>query len=262
MTTQIRNSEMVELLRPDFFARYEPNASMVHAGLHMQLPQLRGYWPFSSVDENGDVYDLSGQGRVLTNNNTVPFAWYNLFPYADFTAATPHYFSRLDEPGTSITGAITLGGWFWLDSLATGANQGLISKWDTTGAINERSYLLYLDDATNTLRFFVSSLGTAASSVSVTSTATIAINTWYHVAARYNPNTLMSIFVDGVQTDLAAGVPAAIFNSAVCAFEIGSYNVGAIPMDGRACQCFLCADDLDSVFVKTLYEQTRANFGK
>jgi hypothetical protein len=262
MATQQRNSDMVDLLRPDFFARYEPNASMVHAGLHLQLPQLRGYWPMSSVDENGAVYDMSGQGRVLTNTNTVPFGIYNLLPYADHNAATPHYFNRVDEPGLSITGSMTVGGWFWLDTLATGNNQGLISKWDTTGAINERSYLLYLDDATNSLRFYISSAGTAATSVEVISTATIAINTWYHVVGRFNPNTLMSIFIDGVNTDLGVGVPAGIFNSAVSAFEIGSYAVALRPMDGRSAQCFLCADDLDDVVIKTVYEQTRSNFGK
>jgi hypothetical protein len=34
--------------------------------MNLGLPMLRGYWPFSSVDENNDVYDLSGQGRVMT----------------------------------------------------------------------------------------------------------------------------------------------------------------------------------------------------
>jgi hypothetical protein len=260
MTIQERNSDLVEILRPDFFGRSEPNASLVHAGLHMQLPMLRAYYPFSSVDENGAVYDLSGQGRMLTNNGATPFANYNLFPYANLTPGAANYFYRADEPGLDITGALTLGGWFWLDSLAPGTNYGLISKWDSAGGANQRSYMLYFDDATNTLKFNISSAGTAATSVAVTSTATMAASTWYHIVGRFNPATLMSIFVDGTATDLAVGVPAAAFNS-TAQLRIGDYNSGQY-MDGRVCQCWLCADDLDSVLIKTAFEQTRVNFGK
>jgi hypothetical protein len=256
VTVQERNSEMVELLRPDFFGRYEPNASMVHAGLHLQLPQLRGYWPFSSVDENGDVYDLSGQGRVLTNNNTTLFNVYNLLPYADFTPASTHYFSRLDEAGLDITLSLTVGGWFWLDTLAPGNNMGLIGKY--TGGGNQ-SYILYFHDASNTFRFTISANGLV--DVTVASTASLAISTWYHIVGRFVPNTELSIFVDGIETLNAAGIPAGIFNGAAD-LQIGAYNAGTNLLDGRACQCFLCSDDLDDVIIKTVYEQTRANFGK
>lgn len=259
MTVQIRNSEMVDLLRPDFFARYEPNAAWVHAGAALQLPQLRGYWPMSSVDENGDPYDLSGQGRVLTNNNAIPFAWYNLFPYADFTPGSTHYFSRADEAGLDILGEITFGGWFWLDTLAPGTNMGLIGKFNTVG--NQRAYLLTFSDAGNVFQVYISSLGTAASTLGLSHTATLSASTWYHVVGRFTPNTELSIFVDGIEVSTAAAVPAAIFNSNT-SFEIGASDAGNNRLDGRACQCFLCADDLDDVIIRSLFEQTRANFGK
>lgn len=232
----------------------------IHASAHLQLPRLRGYWPFSSVNESGNVYDLSAQGRVLTNHNNVPFAKYNLFPYADFTPGSNHYFSRADEPGLDITGAITFGGWFWLDTLASGNNQTLISKWDTTGGIDERAYMIYLDDATNTFRISISLLGTAATIKNVAHIATVAISTWYHVVGRLTPGTDESIFVDGVKVSSAVGVPATIFNS-TANYEIGA-GAAANRLDGRACQCFLCADDLDDVIIRRLYELTRANFGK
>lgn len=259
MVKQIRNDSMVNLLKADFFSRYEPNAALVHAGLHLQLPQLRGYWPFSSVNENGNAYDLSGQGRTLTNNNAVPFTWYNLLPYANLTPGSTHYFSRADEAGLDITGGLTLGGWFWLDTLASGGNQTLISKWLALG--DQRSYLLYLDDATNTLVFNITSLGTAATIVGITSTTLPAINTWYHVVGRFISSTTVSIFVDGVKTDNAAGVPAAI-HSGSAAFEIGSTSGGANRLDGRACQCFVSAAGFDDVIIWSAYQQTRANFGK
>lgn len=258
MVEQQRNSDLVGILRPDFFARYEPNAAMVHAGLHLQLPQLRGYWPMSSVDENGDVYDLSSQGRVLNNNNTVPFGVYNLLPYADFTPGATEYFDRPDEAGLSITGGLTVGGWFWLDTLAPGNNMGLISKFAVTAG-NLRSYILYFDDASNTLRFIVSANGIA--NTSVTSTATIAISTWYHVVGRFVPGAELSIFVDGVETLNAAAIPASIHDNA-SAFEIGAYDAARFMLDGRAAQCFLCADSHPDVLIKTVFDQTRANFGK
>jgi len=261
MVEQIRNDSMVEILRPDFFARHEPNAAWVHAGLHLQLPQLRGYWPMSSVDENGDPYDLSGQGRVLTNNNTVPYGVYNLLPYADFTPGATEYFNRLDEAGLDITGVMTMGGWYWLDTLAPGTDMGLIGKFNDFGGANQRSYLLYFNDAANVFRFGVSSLGTGASWAAVTSTATIAASTWYHVVGRFVPGAELSIFVDGVETLLAVGVPLGAFNS-TADFEIGAFSLGFGLLDGRASQCFLCADDLDDVIIRQTYDQTRANYGK
>src|SRR4030042_5924133 len=92
----------------------------IHPSIHLQLSGLRGYWPMSSVNENGNSYDLSGQGRVLTNNNTVPFGIYDLLPYADFTPGSSEYFSRPDEAGLVISGALTIGCWAWLDTLASG----------------------------------------------------------------------------------------------------------------------------------------------
>ena len=79
------------------------------------LRNLRCFYPFTSVNENGDVYDLSGQGRVLTNNNVVPFASASLSTYADYTPATLHFFDRIDEAGFDVAGNLTFGGWFWFE---------------------------------------------------------------------------------------------------------------------------------------------------
>jgi hypothetical protein len=126
---------------------------------------------------------------------------------------------------------------------------------------DQRSYVLYFNDATNQFGFNISSLGTGASTVVVLHTTIVTISAWYHVVGRFTPNTLLSIYVDGIATTNAVGMPAAIFNSNA-SFAIGSYDVPTNLLDGRACQCFLCADDLDDVLIWSLYEQTRANFGK
>lgn len=227
----------------------------IHPEVHLQLPQLRGYWPMSSVDETGAVYDLSGQGRVLTNHGATPFAWYNLLPYAVFKSPLGNYFSRADEAGLDITGALTVGGWFWLDTLAPGTNMGLISKYTAAG--NQRSFVLYFFDAGNTLSFGVSTDGIAL--VEVVSTFVITASAWYHVVGRFTPGAQLSIFVNGVPTHYVAAIPASIYNSNA-EFLIGSYDAGVSLLDGRAAQGYLCADDLDDAIIRNLYNQTRANW--
>lgn len=78
------------------------------------LPQLRGLWPMSSVDQAGTVYDLSGQGRAMT---AVGGMTYDLTaenaPYANFADG---YLTRPgDEAGLEDT-SVSFGGWFWLNA--------------------------------------------------------------------------------------------------------------------------------------------------
>jgi hypothetical protein len=59
---------MVDGLRTEYVSLYAPTTTWGSIiSMNLGLPLLRGYWPFSSVDENGDLYDLSGQGRVMIN---------------------------------------------------------------------------------------------------------------------------------------------------------------------------------------------------
>lgn len=95
MTTQVFNAEQVDALAAHFPRRTEPNFAWGNAMSLMQnLPMLRGLWGFGSVDENGALIDQSGQGRLLSNNNTVPFGIEVLAPYADFASASSHFFDR------------------------------------------------------------------------------------------------------------------------------------------------------------------------
>jgi len=63
-------------------------------GTVLGFPGLRGFWPFSSVNESGHVLDLSGQTRTLTNNNAAAFGVENqIVPYAILNGST-QYFNR------------------------------------------------------------------------------------------------------------------------------------------------------------------------
>jgi len=77
-STQIRNSEQVNLLRADFQARYEPNFALANAvSTILALPGLRAFWPLSSVDYATATQgrDIAGGGYHLTNNNTATFGY-------------------------------------------------------------------------------------------------------------------------------------------------------------------------------------------
>lgn len=64
-----RNDGVIDGLRTEFVSLYAPTTTWGNIiSMNLGLPALRGYWPFSSVDENNDIYDLSGQGRTMTNS--------------------------------------------------------------------------------------------------------------------------------------------------------------------------------------------------
>jgi len=67
MPTPIRNDGVIDTLRVEYVSLYAPTTTWGSIiSMNLGMPMLRGYWPFSSVDENNDIYDLSGQGRVMT----------------------------------------------------------------------------------------------------------------------------------------------------------------------------------------------------
>jgi hypothetical protein len=230
----------------------------------LQLSSLRGFWPMSSVDNAGAIYDLTGQGRTLTRNGNPVLTYSNLAPYYDFDG-TGDYFNRADEAGLDILGSesyvatsvrgLTLGGWFQVD--AVGSAFGLISKWNDV-AVNQRAYLLRVE-AANTPRLFVSTTG--IDSPNVTSSVTVGTFTWFFVVARYdNTSGDLDIFVNNTQDTNAGVVGAALFNSNAD-LNIGAFNNGASgQLNGRASMCFLCAAALGDVAIHSLFNQTRQIF--
>jgi hypothetical protein len=265
MTTQIRNAAMVNLLRADFQARYEPQFALAQVISHMlALPGLRGFWPMSSFDENGNAYDLSGQGRTLTYNGNPTYNYDDLAPYLDFDG-TGDYLSRADEAGLDILGTeayvanpgLTLGGWFWLDALPVGTSWGFTGKWLDTGGSNQRSYLVFIDPSA-LVNFIISSDGTGFVLVQ---SAAVSATSWIFLVGRFVPSSEISIFVNNTEVVNTTSIPAAIFNSSA-QFNIGAYaNATVPPLNGRASLCFLCASALSDAIIGNLFQQSRALFG-
>jgi hypothetical protein len=242
--SQKHNAELVRNLTPWFGLRNEMYVSSAINQMRL-IPQLRSLWPISSIDETGAVYDTSAQGRTLTNNNSVGFGADGFVPYATFASASSRFLSRADEAGTSITGSLTIGGWFY--HTVSGAFEGQIGKYGTAG---NRSYLL-AKQGTDKVALFISNDGTNTKIVS--STATLSLNTWYFVVGRYTPSSEIAISLNTAQDTNTSSIYASLFDS-TSPVRVGS-SVGTSQfMDGRAAFCFLAAAALTDVVIGTIYE--------
>lgn len=232
--------------------------------LFLALPGLIGFWGMNVIERHtGNVFDTSGQARNLTYNGNPTYNIYNnQIAYIDLDG-TGDALTRADETQLDILGTeaifastvrgVTLGGWFWFDSVA--ANAGLIGKFTPTG--DQRSYALLLV-AGGTARMAVSSAGTAATTVTVDS-ATLATGQWYFIVGRFVPSTELSIFVNSTEVLNTTSIPASVFNSTAI-FEIGGFDGVANLLDGRASLCFLCANALPDAIISSLFQSTRAIF--
>jgi hypothetical protein len=273
MTSQKRNDEMVNILRPDFFARNEPNASWVHyQSAIMSTCGLQGFWPMSTVINTGTHYAMDNACYYPLTAHAYPTFGYlstatitALPPWVNFVAANSQYLAyAADDPQHDIIGTeayisanergLTLGGWFKFTTVPA-SWFGLISKWWLTG--NDGAYCL-LKSPANNIVFGVTTDG--ATSVAIASTTTIVANTWYHLYGRFDPSTEIAVFVDNVKTTLAAGIPATIFNADE-PFAIGWADRGSY-LDGKASMCHLNASYLSDSIIEVLWEQSRVMYGK
>jgi len=157
--------------------------------------------------------------------------------------------SRADEAGLDITGALTFGGWCWLDALPGVNNPGFISKHGGSGA---RAYSLQTGSL-DICRFAISTDGIATF---VVDSAALQINRWYFMAGIFNPAVSISVFLNDVKTTASVSA-ASLFNSAA-ELKIGQGVTNFL--NGRAALCFLCAAALPDDLSLSLYARTRGAF--
>jgi hypothetical protein len=146
---------------------------------------LVGLWHFdgdaddSTANENhgtvfGEPYVDSPMGKALSFNGV------------------NDYVKVPDSTSLDITGAITIECWVKREQAAY---QTLISKW--SAADNQRSYLLALT-ADNNVRFWITSGGTWGTLKELTSSGTVGMD-WTHIAATYDGNDKMTIYIDNAE---------------------------------------------------------------
>ncbi len=229
------------------------------SSLFKSIHGLVGFWPMNSIDASL-VYDQSGQSRSLTKNGTpLTYELPSMTSYIDLNGTT-QYLSRADEASLDITGALTIGGWFYFDALGTAAFEAVIGKFNDN-AVNERSYLLYLNNVGGTVVFVISTNGSlGAGSSNDVATGALAISNWYFIVGRYTPSTELAVFVNGVKTVNTTAIVASAFNSNA-QFEIGRRNKANTFMNGRASLCFLSMKALPDADIARLFNNSRTLFG-
>lgn len=252
---------MIDLLGTDFQGRYDPGAAGANAlPLFQSIPGVRGVWSSAIVNEVGSLMDCAFQSRTMAATGATAFASGGLVPYAVYGGA--NYHSRADEAGLDITSYLCLGGWYYITNLANTAPFG--TKYTAAG--NQIAYGLLYSSASNTYDFRISGNGVAVTILQSTITPFVG---WVFAVGRYSPGATMDIWVSNTpagarqqqltQTTLAAGVPAAIFNSNA-AYMIGGIN-GAASMIGRHWISFLSAAPVADSFIFNLFERTRPALG-
>lgn len=267
--SQTRPDEMIDVLRPYFQDRNEPNFAWKSAcSAFLALPALRAFWPMSSVDyANPQARDIAGGGYHLTNNNSADFGYDNLIPYVEFDGIN-QYLSRPDAGVANwadVTGGelyipvtqrgLTFGGWWKADAFA--GPMVLLGKAGAAAATI--SYFLDWNNAAGRpVRFYISD-GLALDNVNLNTNAG-APSDWTFVVGRYDPSVEIKVWVNSTTNTNLVGIPAAL-NDSVTEFSVGAAAGGAGSfLDGKASLAFLCAAALSDAIIFSLYEQTRAMF--
>lgn len=224
------------------------------------FPELRGFWPFSSIIEGGHAVDYSFQGRALTNvGGAGRFYWNTGIPYGKSNGSTL-YWRRNDEAGLDIAGAMTMGMWIYFASATAGQSPNFMSKFGAPG-VNSRSYVLWYDYASGSkkVNFVVSTDGNTG--VSVTTVSPLNLASWYFVMARFTPSTELAIWLNDEKTINTTGIPATLFNSA-SNFMLGiRSDLTAGGGDFAMSMPFICASALSDDLINRYWRVSRCFFG-
>jgi hypothetical protein len=258
MPVQVRNDEMVDLLRPDFQARYEPQfAQGLAHGLFESLPELRSFYPMSTADSAGLLYDHSEIALTLTPTGATRGVFNNMHPMTVYVGA--QYYNRVHNINHNCADGLTF--YMWVRFTGAGAAGIIGGKWRT--AANDRHYILNLPGAIpSALTFIVSGLGTAASNRFVTTVSLAQINTWYFLCGRYTSGTEVAIWLDAEKTTNVVGIPVGIYNGANAPFQLCGFDGNNNTISCDIGLVALCATPHSDALIRTVYEQTRPIFGK
>lgn len=235
---------------------------------YLAAPGLRGFWPLSSFDENGDAFDLSGQGRVLTYNGDPMYNWDGLVPYLQLDG-TGDYLARADEVGLDILGSesyvaaaaqgVSLYSWVWFDDAILNL-ESIIGKY---AGVGQRSYYLFRSAGGDATFRIVD--GVATRSVSIANALTDA-SEWNFVAGRWDRSGItIDVYVgneDGWQTNSAAVAPAGgVLVNSNSDFRVGADGAGVNLMTGRVTMGALYVMGHSEAQIQSIFEQTRSAFG-
>lgn len=98
--------------------------------------------------------------------------------------------------------------------------------------------------------------------VVVASSVTYSADTWYFMAARYNPSTELAIWVNDVKDTNVVGIPASLFVTSVPSFVIAGDNTASALLECKISMFFFCDSILADVYLLSLYHMGSKMFNQ
>ena len=162
---------------------------------------LVGYWSMEG-GKGATVTDFSGKGNVGTMTNMDPATdWITgkVGKSLDFDG-TDDFVNLGSASNLNPTSSITLSAWIRIDG-GNNTYRDIISRWDSAGGVNERTYIIGVNNS-NALYFAISSDGTDGGASIATDPATATTDTWLHVLGTWD-GTTMRLYKNGVEVATA-----------------------------------------------------------
>lgn len=204
---------------------------------------LRALWPMSSLDENYNAYDITGQARTLTATDVTSGIYNNKIPYAEYKGTSAYHF-RATEAGLQPTTELTMGCWLCINDTSN-----FFTYMGGGGA-----YMLLYDNATNKLGFVTTA--TLGGAFFVYSDAVITTNTWYRVLVRFQGGVAQDIWVNATKN---TATPGADIGPIATGFWIGGENnIFSAPI--KIAHCFVAMTIGTEIQIRQHYDSIKTAF--
>jgi hypothetical protein len=163
--------------------------------------------------QNNTFLDGSTNNFTITRNGNTTQGTFSPFSLAagewsNYFDGSGDYLDAGNQTAHNFDGQFTVEAWVYRTVGST--NQAIAGKW----ALNNDAWLILIG-SNNTIIFYYESFN-------ITTTATIPLNAWCHVAVTRDSSNNIRIFVDGVQTGSTTNSSANI--SGTASLTIGAYN--------------------------------------
>ena len=224
--------------------------------MKLALPQLRGFWPFSSTNDVRTIIDQAGAGRHLQAVGSPTFSsTENNAPYG-MTSGSGQAWVRATENGLNVVGALTFGLWFYTNDLTS--NKYVMSKWTTSG--DQRGWYMTVVPTSGLITFAGSSDGITQEIALVNFDSPVVVGGWTFAVARFIESVSASLFVNNISSIFTTSIPSTLFSN-TAALMINGVNGGNYLTNGGFAQAFLCAAALSDQVIEDMFENDRVLFG-
>lgn len=150
-----------------------------------------------------------------------------------YVAASNQYDSAADSTSLSVTGNLTLEGWFKFTTLpASGTDYTLAGKWVDSGSQDD--YLFELQNVAGVykIRMINSNDGSSVGLATINWTPTAGV--WYHIGIVFTAATpQIELFINGVSQGTATGTLKTSIHNGTGEFDIGINNATGQPLNGQ-----------------------------